>query len=154
MFNPTNCATKQITATVAGAQGALAPVSIPFTAANCRGLPFSPSFTASTFARGNKQYGASFDVKVAYKPGQANIRSVAVKLPKQLPARLTTIQQACVLATFEANPATCPAGSVIGIAKARTPVLPVHSKAPPTSSPTAAWPSRTWRWSCRARACA
>ncbi len=130
MFNPTNCATKQITATVAGAQGALAPVSIPFTAANCRSLPFSPSFTASTFARSNKQYGASFDVKVAYKPGQANIRSVAVKLPKQLPARLTTIQQACVLATFEANPATCPAGSVIGIAKARTPVLPVQLEGP------------------------
>ncbi len=130
MFNPTNCATKQITATVAGAEGALAPVSVPFTAANCRDLPFSPSFTASTFARGNKQYGASFDVKVAYKPGQANIRSVSVKLPKQLPARLTTIQQACVQATFEANPATCPVGSVIGIAKARTPVLPVQLEGP------------------------
>jgi hypothetical protein len=130
MFNPTNCAAKQITVTVAGAQGALAPVSVPFAAAGCRKLPFSPTFTASTSARSSKHYGASFDVKVAYKPGQANIRSVSVKLPKQLPARLTTIQQACLQATFEANPATCPAGSVIGIAKARTPVLPVLLEGP------------------------
>jgi hypothetical protein len=130
MFNPTNCGAKQISATVAGAQGALAHVSIPFAAAGCRGLPFSPSFTASTSARSSKRYGASFDVKVLYKPGQANIRSVSVRLPKQLPARLTTIQQACLVATFEANPATCPAGSLIGIAKARTPVLPVALEGP------------------------
>jgi hypothetical protein len=130
MFNPTNCSAKQITATVAGAQGALAQVSVPFAAAGCRSLPFSPKFTASSSAKTSKQYGASFDVKVGYKPGQANIKSVSVKLPKQLPARLTTIQQACLQATFETNPATCPAGSLIGIAKARTPVLPVLLEGP------------------------
>jgi hypothetical protein len=130
MFNPTNCAVKQIDATVAGAQYALVHVSNSFAASGCRNLPFSPKFTASSSARTSKKYGASFDVKVLYKPGQANIRSVSVKLPKQLPARLTTIQQACLAATFAANPATCPAGSLIGIAKARTPVLPVPLEGP------------------------
>ena len=130
MFNPTNCAAKQVAVTVVGAQGALAHLSNPFAAANCRALPFSPKFTVSTQGSTSKKNGASFDVKVLYKPGQANIGSVFVKLPKQLPARLTTIQQACLAATFEANPATCPIGSLIGIAKASTPVLPVPLEGP------------------------
>jgi hypothetical protein len=124
IFNPTNCAAKQVTATVTGSQGATAQLSNPFAAAGCKGLAFSPSFAVSTQARTSKEHGASLDVKVLYKPGQANIRSVAVTLPKQLPARLTTIQQACLAATFEANPAACPAGSLIGVVKASTPVLP------------------------------
>jgi hypothetical protein len=123
-FNPTNCAAKQIVVTVAGAQGAQDQLSSPFAAANCKDLPFSPSFTASTRAQTSLKNGASLDVKVAFKPGQANTKSVAVTLPKQLPARLTTIQQACLAATFEANPATCPAGSLIGVVTATTPVLP------------------------------
>ena len=130
MFNPTNCTAKQVAVTVVGAQGALAHLSNPFAAANCRALPFSPKFTVSTQGSTSKKNGASFDVKVLYKPGQANIGSVFVKLPKQLPARLTTIQQACLAATFEANPATCPVGSLIGIAKASTPVLPVPVAGP------------------------
>ncbi len=55
--------------------------------------------------------------------GEANIRSVRVELPKQLPARLTTLQKACVAKVFEANPALCPKESDVGSAKAVTPVL-------------------------------
>jgi hypothetical protein len=129
-FNPTNCEAHQVLATATGAQGASVNLSSPFAAANCRSLPFSPKFTVSSQAKTSKKDGASLDVKVAYTKGQANIRSVAVLLPKQLPARLTTIQKACVAATFEANPAACPAASLIGIAKARTPVLPVLLSGP------------------------
>ncbi len=130
MFNPTNCEAKQITASVQGSLGATAQVSNPFAAAGCKNLPFSPKLTFSTQARTSKKNGASLVAKVAYAPGQANIRSVAVSLPKQLPARLTTIQKACLAATFAANPATCPAGSLVGIAKVRTPVLPVLLSGP------------------------
>ncbi len=125
IFNPTNCEAHQIAATVAGSLGATAHVSSPFAAAGCRSLPFSPKLTFSTQAKTSKKGGASLVAKLAYTTGQANIRSVAVSLPKQLPSRLTTIQKACPAATFEANPAACPAASLIGFAKVRTPVLPV-----------------------------
>jgi hypothetical protein len=130
MFNPTNCEAKQITASVEGSLGATTQVSNPFAAAGCKNLPFGPKLTFSTQAKTSKSNGASLISKVVYTAGQANIKSVAVSLPKQLPARLTTIQKACLAATFAANPATCPAGSLIGIAKVRTPVLPVLLSGP------------------------
>ncbi|HKI16775.1 MAG TPA: hypothetical protein VKA15_02800, partial [Isosphaeraceae bacterium] len=55
---------------------------------------------------------------------------VKVDLPKQLPSRLTTLQKACAAATFNANPADCPAESIVGHAKAITPILPVPLEGP------------------------
>jgi hypothetical protein len=124
IFNPTSCRGQRLSGTITSAQGVSAGVSSPFAVVGCAGLAFKPSFTVSTQARTSKKGGASLDVKVGYPSGaQANIHSVAVTLPKQLPARLTTIQQACPQATFAANPASCPAGSVIGTGTARTPIL-------------------------------
>jgi hypothetical protein len=65
-------------------------------------------------------------VKLSFPKGaQSNIAHVKVELPRQLPARLTTLQKACPAVRFEANPASCPRGSLVGVAKATTPVLPV-----------------------------
>jgi hypothetical protein len=128
MFNPTNCSQQAITATISGVlpdgtPGASVPVSSPFAAAGCKNLPFKPSFTVSTQARTSKANGASLDVKVAQKPGEANIHKVDVSLPLALPSRLTTLQKACSEAQFATNPAGCPAGSNVGTATAHTPVL-------------------------------
>ncbi|HEY7831846.1 MAG TPA: hypothetical protein VIC06_14885 [Solirubrobacteraceae bacterium] len=123
-FNPTNCEPLSVGGTLTSTQGAKANASSHFQAVNCASLPFKPRFTVSTQAKTSKKNGASLDVRVGYPSGaQANIRSVAVTLPKALPSRLTTIQQACPAATFNANPASCPAGSNIGTAVASTPVL-------------------------------
>ncbi len=129
IFNPTSCAQKQITATVAGSAGARAAVSTPFAIAGCTRLPFKPTFAATTTGRASKANGASLTVKVTSKGGpqatggEANIKSVKVDLPKQLPSRLTTLQKACVAKVFEANPAACPKESNVGTASASTPVL-------------------------------
>jgi len=123
IFNPTSCAPLSLAGVLTSAQGASASVASRFQAASCQGLAFKPSFSVSTQAGTSKKNGASLDVKVGSGAGQANIGRVVVTLPKQLPARLTTIQQACPEATFAANPASCPAGSDIGAATAYTPVL-------------------------------
>jgi hypothetical protein len=124
VFNATNCdADKSISASISSVQGANANVSWPYQPVNCANLPFKPSFTVSTSGRTSKANGASLDVKVAERPGEANIHKVNVQLPLALPSRLTTIQKACTEAQFAANPAGCPQGSVVGVATARTPVL-------------------------------
>jgi hypothetical protein len=134
VFNPTNCTRQAITATITGAQGTPAGVSVPFGVAGCAGLKFAPKFTASTSGKPTRAGGASLDVKLSYPPGpqgsQANIRAVKVDLPKQLPSRLTTLQKACTAAVFDANPANCPAASIVGIVRATTPLLPVTLSGP------------------------
>jgi hypothetical protein len=143
IFNPTDCEALSVGGMLTSTQGAQAQVSSHFQAANCAALPFHPSFSVSTQAKTSKKNGASLDVRVGYPSGpQANIHSVAVTLPKQLPSRLTTIQQACPQAVFAANPASCPAGSDIGVATASTPVLagPVTGPAYLVSHGGAAFP--------------
>ena len=123
MLNPTNCSAQQVSATLSSAQGASAQVSSPFGMGGCGSLPFKPTLTASTQAETSKANGASLSVKVTSGAGQANIGKTTLILPRSLPSRLTTIQKACVAAVFNANPAACPAGSVVGIATAHTPLL-------------------------------
>ena len=109
IFNPTNCRPSSVDATITSTQGASAGLASRFQAANCASLPFKPKFTVSTQGHTSKKNGASLGVKVTSGLGQANIGKTVVSLPKQLPSRLTTLQQACPEATFAANPATCPA---------------------------------------------
>jgi hypothetical protein len=134
IFNPTNCDPKAISTTMDGSAGGLTTASVHFQATDCATLRFEPKFSASTSGRTSRANGASLDAKVVYPPAppgtQANIAKVKVELPKQLPARLTTLQRACPAKTFEANPASCPAASAVAVATATTPLLPVGLSGP------------------------
>jgi hypothetical protein len=133
-FNPTSCDPMSITGAIGSWEGASSPVSTQFQVTNCAALKFAPKFTVSTSGKTSKANGASLTVKLTYPSApfgsQANIRSVKVELPKQLPSRLTTLQKACTNAQFQANPAGCPPASFIGHAKAITPLLPVPLEGP------------------------
>jgi hypothetical protein len=131
-FNPTSCAKKAITGTLSSKESGGAHVSSSFQVTNCAGLGFKPVFKVSTAGKTSRINGASLDAKVIYPTGSryANIAKVKVSLPKQLPSRLTTLQKACPAATFNANPGNCPKASIVGIARANTPVLPVQLTGP------------------------
>jgi hypothetical protein len=130
ILNPTSCAPTSVGANATSAAGAVASLSDRFQVSGCAGLPFKPTFSASTQGKASKANGASLTVKVAAKPGEANIGKVNLQLPVQLPSRLTTLQKACTEAVFNANPAACPAESVIGSATAHTPILEVPLSGP------------------------
>ncbi len=124
-INPTNCGALTTDTTLTSTFGALQSLSSPFQATGCSALAFAPKLTASTNAKTSKANGAILVVKVAYPAGpQANIKSVLVALPKQLPSRISTLNKACPAAIFEANPAACPPLSNVGTVTVTTPVLP------------------------------
>jgi hypothetical protein len=124
-LNPTSCEPMSVGAQALSTAGQTASLSSRFQAGGCQGLPFKPTFTASTQGKTSKANGASLTVKVSQKPGEANIHKVALTLPLALPARLTTLQKACTEQQFAINPAGCPQGSFIGTARAITPLLSV-----------------------------
>ena len=139
MFNPTSCNPMSFSGTAYSFEGATAPVSSHFQMGSCRSLTFKPNFSVATSGKTSRASGASLTAKIVYPTGnlganqassQSNIASVKVDLPKQLPSRLTTLQKACSAKVFEANPANCPAASIVGHAKAITPVLPVPIEGP------------------------
>jgi hypothetical protein len=133
-FNPTNCTPTAVTGNLQSIEGGSSSLSAPFQATNCAVLQFAPKFAVTTTGKNSKANGAALSVKLTYPKApfgsQANVKQVKVELPKQLPSRLTTLQKACTSAQFEANPAGCPAASIIGHARATTPLIPVPLEGP------------------------
>jgi hypothetical protein len=133
-FNPTDCDAMSVTGSMSSTEGVSAPLSVPFQVTNCAILAFKPGFKVSTSGKTSRAKGASLSVKLTYPKAafgsQANIKSVKVDLPKQLPSRLTTLQKACTSVQFQTNPAGCPADSMVGHATAITPLIPVPLMGP------------------------
>ncbi len=134
IINPTNCETQQITATIADTQAAIAGVSNRYALADCKSLSFKPKIVASTNARTSLTNGASLDIKLTFPKAQqgtqANLARIKVALPPQLPTRLTSLQGSCREPTFDRDPAACPTTSIVGIARAHTPILPAELEGP------------------------
>ena len=130
LMNPTYCGPLTTDSSLTSTFNATQSLSSPFQASGCNALAFKPSFAAASSARANKAGGAALQVSVTQPPHQANIRSVLTQLPLQLPSRLTTLQKACLEATFAANPFSCPDGSNVGSATAVTPTLATPLKGP------------------------
>jgi hypothetical protein len=133
-FNPTNCNPQSVTGTIGSTEGAASPVSVPFQVTNCATLRFQPKLSVTSAAKTSKANGASLNFKISYPKGAQGSNSwfkyTKFDIPKQLPARLTTIQKACLAKVFESNPAACPPGSLIGHAVVHTQVLPVPLEGP------------------------
>ena len=128
--NPTNCGELFTESTLTGSLGTVTTVKTPFPVEGCSGFEFTPSFTASVGANTSKQNGASLETTINQPAGQANMKSVLVTLPKQLPSRLSTLQKACLEKVFAANPYSCPEGSLVGSARANTITLPGKLQGP------------------------
>jgi hypothetical protein len=122
-FNPTDCQPLAVEGALESSEGVTAAVSSRFQAADCAALEFKPKLSALTHARADKAGGVHLHVRITSTPGQANIAAVKLDLPRRMVPRLSTLQRACTAAAFEANPASCPATSVVGSATVLTAVV-------------------------------
>src|SRR4029077_8240193 len=106
-FNPTRCTGTSVTgapiATVdvlSGEDGSASQLT-PYEVTGCEKIPFDAKLTAEVSGQGSQENGVTFTVKVENAFGHVNIAKTFLALPIALPSRLTTIQKACLQATFE-----------------------------------------------------
>jgi hypothetical protein len=125
LVNPTNCGALATNTVLTSTLGATQALSTAFQATGCSSLAFKPKFGATSNARTSRANGAALVTHINIpSSSQANIKSVLVTVPKQLPSRLSTLKNACPQAIFAANPTACPSNSRVGTARVKTPVLP------------------------------
>jgi hypothetical protein len=131
-LNPTSCEPAATTGVLGGgganpadpAAFSAFPVSVPFQTSDCGALPFRPKLTTRLFG-GLKQTKRSqhpkFRAVLQARPGDANIRRAALTLPHSEFLDQAHIGTVCTRPQLAAQ--RCPARSVYGYARARTPLL-------------------------------
>lgn len=123
MFNPTSCAVHELRAQVNASDGSSAPASASLQTSGCRSLGFRPRLSLSIGGRRQLRDGGHPRLRAVLKPprGGANLRKLAIRLPLSL---ALDYENAGALCPFDAGRGgRCPRRSIIGRARASTPVL-------------------------------
>jgi hypothetical protein len=125
MINPTDCAAKQIAATLHSQQGSTVQQTVRFQASSCRNLAFKPALSMSLSGKGQTTDGKHPTLKavVTAPNGGANIKKVKVRLPLSLALDTDNAQALCEFKDGNKAEPTCPKGSIVGSAVAQTPIL-------------------------------
>jgi hypothetical protein len=120
-LNPTSCEAKQIKATITASNGATAEPSTGFQATNCAKLGYSPKLKLS-FKGATKRSGNPAVKAVLTQPAnQANTAGATVILPSSEFIDQSHINNPCTRVQFSQG--ACPASSILGTARAITPLL-------------------------------
>jgi hypothetical protein len=122
--NPTTCDTMAVTGTIHGTEGSSAPVSDRFQVGSCAGLPFAPQLSGTITGapqdlRRSGHPNLFFDL--VPRPGDANLSSVGVLLPKQIQIDSFNLGNICTEA--ELAQTQCAGHNPIGSSTANTPLL-------------------------------
>jgi hypothetical protein len=122
-INPTNCSEYTVDSQGIGDQGTITDFSSYFHAVNCSTLPFGPKMTIRKVGKGKSARAQNprlaFTLKT--RPGDANIKSVAVTLPTALEIDQRHLGNIC--SEKELAEKQCAGRSPIGYAKTETPLL-------------------------------
>jgi hypothetical protein len=124
MIDPTNCDSHAIASQGIGSEGTIADFSSPFQAVNCATLPFKPKMTVRTLG-GHKSTRRSVNPSLGFdlttRPGDANVKSIAVTLSNALEIDQSHLGNIC---SEKELPATqCAGRQAIGTATTTTPLL-------------------------------
>jgi hypothetical protein len=133
MLNPTSCAKLSTKATIFGsgldvfspADDVAVTATSPFQAASCASLGFGPKVSVALKGGTKRDDHPALRATVTYPypsgPGYANIGQAAITLPSTQFIDNDHINNPCTRVKFNEN--ACPASSVLGSAKAITPLL-------------------------------
>jgi hypothetical protein len=120
-LNPTNCERFSVNSTSFGDEGGKANASIPFQVANCTDLDFAPKLALSVKGGTKRTGNPSLRATLTTRPHEANIKQVVVTLPHSEFLDNSHLKGPCTNVQFAAN--ACPPGSVIGHARAESPLI-------------------------------
>jgi len=120
-LNPTNCERFSVDSSSFGNEGGRSSASVPFQVANCTDLDFGPKL-ALRVSGGTKRTGnPSLRATLTAAAGEANIKQAVVTLPHSEFLDNSHLKGPCTNVQFAAN--ACPPGSVIGHARAESPLI-------------------------------
>jgi hypothetical protein len=127
MVNPTSCEQKEIKATLRSAAGQTAPINARFQVGACGELGFSPSLAMALTGKKQVTTGKhpGIQAKLRQASGQAGIGKARVTLPTAIALDPDNAQALCEF-TDGTKPDLenhCPKGSIVGRARAKTPLL-------------------------------
>jgi hypothetical protein len=122
--NPTGCAPKAIRGVFTSAEGAVAAASAPFHPTGCAALGFKPKLSMRLTGRKQTKTGGHPGIRaqLTMPGGQANVKSTTVRLPKAF-ALDTRNAGVCDYEESLKDDPKCPASTIIGRARAVSPLL-------------------------------
>jgi hypothetical protein len=125
-LNPTSCQAMAVTSSLSSAQGAIVHPESHFQVGNCADLAFAPKLNISLKGSAQRGKNPALTAILTQPSGQANIGSVSVVLPRSEFIDPRHINNPCTRVQFNSgagNGADCPAASILGTARAYTPLL-------------------------------
>jgi hypothetical protein len=125
VYLPTACGDHVMTADkTTHASSTVSTASRTFTTTECDKLPFAPTLDVSAGGKGLTAKGAhpAFTATIRQANGEAATKSAQVTLPKSLTANIAGLTTQCTEQQLGAN--QCPAASIIGQARAVSPLAP------------------------------
>jgi hypothetical protein len=128
MLNPSSCSTKQVAADIQSAAGTNARVANHFQAVNCATLPYKPKLKLRLTGRRQVTTAKHPGIRavVTQNPAtEAGVSKAVVRLPKSLALDPNNAQALCEYqdGTKPDLENHCPKGSIVGRARASTPLL-------------------------------
>jgi hypothetical protein len=123
-INPTNCNIFSVDSQGIGDQGTVTDFSSYFHAVNCATLGFKPKMTVRQLGgrkRTTRSQNPSLRFDLRTRPGDANIKSVAVTLPKAWQVDQRHLKNICTKSELAAK--HCEGRQPIGTVEANTPLL-------------------------------
>jgi hypothetical protein len=120
-LNPTDCSAKEITATVRATTGATATPSAGYQATNCARLAYSPKLKLQLKGATRRSGHPALKAVLTQPKNQANNAKISVQLPVSQFIDQDHINNPCTRVQFNAE--ACPPLSVLGHARATTPLL-------------------------------